>query len=422
MAGEFALGGAVERVRRALGGGHPELASVFLSTGAAEGLARRLARMRGAAMKLGQLLSLEGDQLLPAEFADALAVLRASADAMPASQVRRVLGREYGKGWEARFRRFDFEPVAAASIGQVHRALTVDGRDLALKIQYPGVAGSIDDDVDNLATFLRLARVLPLDLDVDALASEAKRQLRREADYRTEAANLRRYAALVADEPAVRLPGVHDDLSTTRILALDFLEGEPIEALGDHRQTERDALGALLHRLVLRELFEFHFMQTDPNFANYRLETASGRLVLFDFGAAQEVPAALAARYARLFRAALARDREGLLAASLELGFARAGDPPHRVQGLLDLILLVCEPLRHHGVYDFARSDLASRARDAGFELAFGRGFLRPPPPETLFLHRKLAGTFFLCARLRARVDVRSVLEPFLARAAADGV
>jgi predicted unusual protein kinase regulating ubiquinone biosynthesis (AarF/ABC1/UbiB family) len=424
MAGEFALGGIAESAKRLVGRGAPPpepgasaIPGATMLTGeVARRLAERLSRLRGAAMKLGQLLSLQGDDLLPPEFAEALSILRASADSMPPAQVRRVLGREYGKGWEERFERFEFEPLAAASIGQVHLAVARDGRMLALKIQYPGVARSIESDVDNLASVLRVARILPVEVDVSGLVAEAKRQLRREADYFEEAANLKRYRALVADEPRVRVPAVHDDLTTRRILAMDYVTGRPIEELRspDVPQAERDALGTLLHRLVLRELFEFRFMQTDPNFANYLYEPASGQVALLDFGAAGELAGTLVEGYRALFRAAVARDREALHAAALAIGFAREDDRPDRREGLLDLILLVCEPLRHRGVYDFGRSDLAARTRDAGFELAFGRGFLRPPPPETIFLHRKLAGTFFLCARIRARVDAAALLAPYL--------
>jgi aarF domain-containing kinase len=126
------------------------------------------ARLRGAAMKIGQLVSMQGEDILPAEFAQALAVLRSQAAPMPPQQLRRVLGREYGSGWERRFAAFDHEPVAAASIGQVHRATTTDGRELALKIQYPGVARSIASDVDNVAALLRMFNLLPIVLDVAA--------------------------------------------------------------------------------------------------------------------------------------------------------------------------------------------------------------------------------------------------------------
>ncbi len=416
MAGEFAAGGLAERARRLAGRGASEAASVFLTAANARRLAQRLARMRGAAMKLGQLLSLEGEDTLPPEFAEALALLRASADTMPPSQVRRALGREYRKGWEARFRCFDFEPIAAASIGQVHAAVAADGRELALKIQYPGVARSIDDDVDNLAAVLRLTRILPVNLDVSGIVAEAKRQLRQEADYLAEADNLRRYAKLVSDEPRVFVPRVHDDLTTPRILAMDRVRGLPIEDLRgpEHPQELRDRVGEILQRLLFRELFEFGFMQTDPNFANYLLEPDTGRIALLDLGAAREIEPRLSALYARLFRAALGEDRDRLLEAADAIGFVPAEARLDQVRGLLDLILLVCEPLRKGGLYDFGASDLALRAREAGFELAFARGFLHAPPPATIFLHRKLAGTFFLCARIRARADARGLIEPFL--------
>jgi predicted unusual protein kinase regulating ubiquinone biosynthesis (AarF/ABC1/UbiB family) len=387
MAGELAAGSLVAGVRRVAGAGPADAASAVLSGANARRLARRLSQLRGAAMKLGQLLSLEGADVLPPEFAEALAVLRAAADTMPASQVRRVLGREYGKGWEARFRELDLEPLAAASIGQVHAATTLDGRRLALKIQYPGVARSIESDVNNVAALLRMARLLPVELDVSGIVAEAKRQLGQEADYLCEAASLRRYAGLVADEPAFFVPRVHDDLTTRRILAMDLVEGRPLESLAATGVTHerRDAAGRLLERLVFRELFEFRFMQTDPNFANYLLEEVggreTGRIALLDFGSAREFPAEFTARYARICRAIVAGEREAVRQAAVEIGYLDAAEKPDRARGVVDLILLVCEPLRHRGVY----------------------------------LHRKLVGSFLLCARIGARVDVQSLITPFLA-------
>jgi predicted unusual protein kinase regulating ubiquinone biosynthesis (AarF/ABC1/UbiB family) len=423
LAAGLAAGGLVEGARRAFGAGASAAAtaSALLSPGNAERLARRLSQMRGAAMKLGQLLSLESADILPPEFAEALAALRASADTMPASQLRRVLGREYGRGWEARFARFELEPIAAASIGQVHAVRTPDGRELALKIQYPGVARSIDSDVDNVAALLHMARILPVEIDVSGIVAEAKRQLRQEADYLAEAASLRRYRALVADEPGLWVPGVHDDLTTRRVLAMDFARGLPIEELGGEGtpQARRDALGTLLQRLMFREIFEFRFVQTDPNFANYLVEPESGRLLLLDFGATREYDARFVAHYADLCRGVIAGDRRAVLDAAVAIGYLRQDDPAERLRAAVDLMFLVCEPLKHVGRYDFARSTLAARARDAGFDLAFRQGFLRAPPAETVFLHRKLVGTFLLSARIRARVDVRALIEPLINRAAA---
>jgi len=418
MAGELATRSMAAGARSLLSGHPSEAAEAILSAANAEKLARRLSRMRGAAMKLGQLLSLETEDVLPAEFARALAVLRDAADSMPASQVRRVLGREYGKGWETRFRHFDMEPIASASIGQVHEAVAADGRELALKIQYPGVARSIDSDVDNVATLLRLSRLLPVEIDVSGIIAEAKRQLKQEADYLLEAESLGRYRELVADEPRLVVPRAHADLTTKRVLAMDRLRGLPIEELAgaDVPQARRDAAGCLLEKLVLRELFEFRFMQTDPNFANYLIDPADDRIGLLDFGSAREFAPEFSARYARLCRAVVAGDRAGVRAAAESIGYLPAGEREDRAEGVVDLILLFCEPFRHAGPYDFAGSNLAARARDLGFDLMFRRGFLHAPPPETVFLHRKLVGSFLLCARIHARFDVRALLGPILER------
>lgn len=417
MAGEVALGGAAESVRRLARGGEAQ-ANAFLTGSNAERLARRLSTLRGAAMKLGQLLSMEGDDLLPAEFSDALSVLRADADAMPERQLRSILAGTYGDDWERRFRDFDFEPIAAASIGQVHAATSADGRELALKIQYPGVSLSIDSDVDNLAAALRLARILPGDVDFSEIVAEAKRLLHDESNYQLEAEHLRRYGELLADEHQVLVPGVHADLTTRNILAMDYVPGLPLEDLcgPEHAQEDRDRMGSLLLEFLLRELFEFRFVQSDPNFANFLL-LPDGRLGLLDLGAAREVPVALAQDYANLCRAALDDDRPALERAAREMGFLTGEEGPTRTAAFVALLSLAGEPLRETGIYDFGDTDLPTRAREAGMGLVFKHGFLRPPPAETLFVQRKLGGTFLLCARLRARVDVRTLIESALSRA-----
>jgi len=415
LAGRMALGGAAERARR-LGGLAPNAGHVLLTSANARRLVSCLSSMRGAAMKLGQLLSLEAEDLLTPEVAEALASLRDEASAMPPAQLRGVLRENWGEAWESRFREFDFDPIAAASIGQVHAAQTADGRELALKIQYPGVARSIESDVDNLATALRLAKILPGDADFGPLIEEAKRQLRNEANYRLEAEHLRRYARLLAGEPDVRVPRVHDDLSTESILAMDRLLGVPLEDLcgPEYSDEQRDRAAALLLRLVLREFFEFHFVQSDPNFANYLL-LRDGRIGLVDLGAGYEACSILCQRYARMFRASIDGDRAALRAVAEQIGFLAPTDDPAAADAVLDLIALATEPFRHEGPYDFAKSELAARARGASMSLVFEHRLWRPPPAATLFLQRKLGGTFLLCARLRARVDARALLEDALA-------
>jgi len=217
LAGEVAIGGLTEAAKRMTGTGTADN-SVFVTATNARKLAERLSNMRGAAMKLGQLLSLEGQDFLPAEVADALSILRAEGDSMPEAQLRKVLARNYGKQWERRFLTFGMDPIAAASIGQVHHAIAADGRELALKIQYPGVDQSIESDVDNMASILKLSRLLPGKVDISGIIAEAKRQLRQECDYKAEARHLRRYAEMLGDEPGVVIPRVYDDLTTAHIL------------------------------------------------------------------------------------------------------------------------------------------------------------------------------------------------------------
>ena len=416
-AGELAMGAAAEGLKRLAHGQAPNFANALFSAESAKRLATRLSRLRGAAMKLGQLLSLQGEDMLPREFAQALSILRSQAAPMPAEQVRRVLAREYGKGWEKRFTHFEWEPVAAASIGQVHRATTRDGRELALKIQYPGVARSISSDVDNVAVLLRLFNILPFGIDVKATVKEAKRQLQQEADYEAEARFLEGYAKLVADEPDLLVPRVHLDLTTPRIMAMDYMMGAPLETVRDEPPARRNAVGTLLERLLFRELFEFRVMQTDPNFANYLYQHATGRVVLLDFGATRHFDDAFVAAYARITRAVVDGDKARIGREAVNIGYVAAEDGPERVKAAVDVILLVCEPLRHKGVYDFPASDLPARARDLGYDLALRRALVRAPPPETMFLHRKLMGSFLLLARIGARVDARSLVLQSLKKA-----
>lgn len=416
MAGELVIGGMIEGVRRAGSASVEGAPNPMLNARTAKRIAERLSHMRGAAMKLGQLFSLEGPDFLPPDFVAALAMLRAGADPMPRTQLRRVLGREYGSGWEARFQRFDFDPIAAASIGQVHYAVAADGREVALKIQYPGVAQSIDSDVENVTGLLRLLKLLPSTLDVRETVAEAKRQLHQEADYIKEAELLQRYSRLVADEPRLRVPQVHMDLTTKRILAMDFVDGEPLEVLAndDTPQGRRDAMGRVLMRLLFRELFEFRFMQTDPNFANYLYDPAENQIVLLDFGSVRRFESRFVARFLRLCKAIIANDRPAVRRYATDIGYIQRDDPEHIVAQGVELIMLVCEPLRHRGVYDFAQSNLPQRAREAGFDLLLSGDTLRAPPPETLFLHRKLAGSFLILARIGARVNVHNLISPFL--------
>ena len=415
--GELAIGGAAESIRRLASKKPNDAYNVLLTAANAKKLASRLAGMRGAAMKMGQILSMESADFLPREFSDALAILRDSADTMPLSQIKRVMGREYGKGWQKLFVDFNYEPIAAASIGQVHRVFTEDGRDLALKIQYPGVAKSINSDVDNMAMLMRLINLLPVEIDISGIVKEAKRQLHQEADYIVEAQYLRDYRKLVEDEPRFVVPGVHDDLTTKRILAMDYIEGVPLESLGEDgvAQELKNSVGALLQHLMFRELIEFRTMQSDPNFANYLYQPDTDRVVLLDFGSTVSFEEKFTQRYAQIARAMIDKDDVTLRHLAEKMGYINPGNSDEYVERILNLIRLVSEPVIKGGIYDFGTSDVFARGRDAGLEMFFeDMSEYRVPPPETMFLHRKLVGSFMLCSRIGARVDVQKLITPFL--------
>ena len=156
--------------------------------------------------------------------------MRDDARHMPPKQLQSVLNAEWGPGWYSRFALFDVRPFAAASIGQVHRAVTHEGQDLAIKVQYPGVRASIDSDVDNVATLMRLPGLLPRGMDISPLLTEAKRQLHAEADYLAQAQHLARFAALLQGSDKFVLPALHTDLCTPQVLAMTYVESAPLES------------------------------------------------------------------------------------------------------------------------------------------------------------------------------------------------
>ena len=414
LAGKIAGGMIAEGLRQAARGNLPRPSDLVLTPANAHRVAEKLSELRGAAMKVGQLLSMDAGDILPAELAELLARLRADARPMPMSEVVAVMRQSLGEGWERQFKRFSFTPMAAASIGQVHAAQSQSGRRLAIKVQYPGIAQSIDSDVDNVATLLKISRLLPSELDLQPLLQEAKHQLQQEADYLHEAENLRRFAVLLEDAPEFLVPGVDADLTRENILAMDFLEGEPIESLSTATQTTRDRVAGMLLELLFRELFEFSMVQTDPNFANFLYNARTGQLGLLDFGATRHYSETVTEAYRRLLGAALREDRLAMLESAETIGYFREDIHARQRAAVTELFILATEPARTRGRFDFGSSDLAVRIRDAGMALSFDQGYWHTPPADAVFLHRKLGGLYLLAARLRAKVDVSAILEPHL--------
>lgn len=409
IAGGVAAGG----LRALVQGKRPDMASLLMTPANGLRVTQGLSHLRGAALKLGQMLSMESGAVLPEELTAILARMRDDAQPMPPKQLQGVLNAEWGAGWYGRFQRFDVRPFAAASIGQVHRAVLPGGRMLAIKVQYPGVRDSIDSDVDNMASLMRLPGLLPRGMDLAPLMAEAKRQLHGEADYLAEAQHLCRFRALLAGSPDFVLPELEPDLCTPQVLAMSYVESTPIESLTTAPQATRDRVAAALIDLVLRELFEFGAMQTDPNLANYRFDPKTGRIVLLDFGAVQPIAPSLTADFRRLLGVALDGDPAAINKAMLQIGYFAPETAPHHQDLIQSLFDMSMAPLRQEMPFDFGQSDLLERLRDRGLTLGTERDLSHVPPAATLFLHRKIAGTYLMAAKLGARVALRPMVEHY---------
>ncbi|MEY4872582.1 MAG: hypothetical protein RLZZ563_1912, partial [Pseudomonadota bacterium] len=223
------------------------------------------------------------------------------------------------------------------------------------------------------------------------------------------------FGALLAGRAGFAVPVPQDDLSGGEVLAMDYLDSQPIESLETAPQALRDDVAARLIGLVLEELFDFNMMQTDPNFANFRYAAETGRIVLLDFGATRSFGTGLAGRLRDVVQAGMAGEHGQMLAAMTAMGYLPSDLAEGHRRAVLELADLAFGPLRAGGVYDFAARDLVVELRDRGMALGMDRDLWHVPPPEVLFLHRKFGGLYLLAARLRAKVDLDAVLQPYFA-------
>lgn len=412
------LGGAVtESFSRAMGGsGGGSQGSVMLSPANMERLVSRLSRMRGAALKMGQMMSFQDAKMLPGPIHEVLQRVQDRADYMPSYQRDKVLVANLGANWRELFAEFEERPIAAASIGQVHKGkLASNGQPVAVKIQFPGVADSINSDLDNLGILLTATKLLPKGLYLNKTIDNARTELGWECDYTREAECLTRFKELMKDEEAVfRVPSVYTEASGPQVLTMDFMEGTAVTRIATFTQAQRDWIGTQILRLCLREITEFRFMQTDPNWTNFLYNEDTGRLELLDFGASREYPAAFVELYVRLLEAASRSDRGGVKALSEELGYLTGLESKTMLDAHIGSVLTLAEPFTEAApeVYDFEDQTITERVK--GFIPVMLKERLAPPPEETYSLHRKLSGAFLLCARLGSKVACRELFKESL--------
>lgn len=382
-----------------------------------ERLVAKLSKMRGAALKLGQMVSFQDIKMLPPALVEVLQRVQDSADYMPASQRDKVIARDLGSDWRNLFRSFEEKPMAAASIGQVHGAELKSGQPVAVKVQYPGVADSISSDLNNLSLLLHATKLLPKGLYLDKTIANARTELAWECDYLREAEAAKRFHELLSDDTEVfTVPKIIDEASGKQVLTMERMEGIAVTKIKSFTQEQRDWIGSQILRLCLREIMEFKYMQTDPNWTNFLYNRESNKLELLDFGASRDYPDKFVTLYTGVLNAASRRDRKGCEELSIELGYLTGYESKTMVNAHIDSVMTLAEPFMDFAPdeYDFRDQTITDRVR--GFIPTMLRERLAPPPEETYSLHRKLSGAFLLCARLGSKVRCKELFQQALAK------
>jgi len=381
---------------------------------------RVLGELKGGALKAGQLLSTV-EALFPADpeqsWRQALTSLQESNPGIPWSDAEAVLRRELGARWRDLFEEFDEQPAAAASIGQVHRAVWREsGLDVAVKVQYPGVREAILSDVRAFSVASRAAALVARGVAMPPLVTELRTRLLEELDYRREAANQRRFAVVYPHDHGGEGEAVVPRVvrATSRVLVQGWLDGVPLARVATGgTQAQRDRLGELYQRFLLSGPARCGLLHTDPHPGNFRL-LDDGRLGVLDFGSCLELPGGLPRTFGRLITALLAGGDDDVLRALREEGLVRPG-ARLEVAKLRDYLAPFSEPARHerfHYTRDWLKGQFArvNDPRNPEFAVALQLTI----PPDQLFTHRVWLGIVGVLAQLDAEVPVRPELRRWL--------
>jgi predicted unusual protein kinase regulating ubiquinone biosynthesis (AarF/ABC1/UbiB family) len=349
-------------------------------------------QLRGAFMKLIQMLSTRTD-LLPVEAIDILKTTQSSVPPMDYKLIAQQLRCELGKPPEQLFASFETEAFAAASLGQVHRARLKNGTEVAVKIQYPGVATTVENDLGNLKLLLRTLQAVAGDLmrqkiDTKSIYAELEERLREELDYVIEARNINEFRHLLADEADVMIPQVIKEFSTRRVLTMTYVDGYRLsDIFGEHADLElRTWVARKYYRLIWRQILEFGVLHTDPQPGNY-LVTYHPRFGILDFGSVRHFSETIRRASLQLAQGMLAGDDKSVGAALLKLGYLDRGQDP---APLIKVIYVLFEPVIIDRVYHPDEYDAVAKAAEVG-EMAFAHKLYKSPR-HSIFLLRALIG------------------------------
>lgn len=400
--------------KQILSGQRPSLTQSLMNVDNAISITKRLAHMRGAAMKLGQLLSMDAGELLPVEWEPILSRLRQEADPMPKAQLLKTLESSWSKDWHQQFSYFSYAPIASASIGQVHRATLKDGRQLAIKVQYPGVRKSIDSDIDNVMSLLKLSGLLPKHIDLTSLLAEAKAQLKNEANYLQEAKFLNAYRANLRNDPRFIVPFVVDELTDENVLTMEYIEGSPITDISTMSTSVVDLVCTQLMHLTYQELFTHKLMQSDPNFANFLYQSDTKKIVLLDFGACRKISQHTSMHYLAMADAMQRQDTNDMRSALYSLGLVDNYMSAEAIETVLKACFEASDCLQSDTGYNLKQQQLIKRIQEISMPLVTDKTAAVSPIFEVALVNRKITGIILLANKLGATLDFKIILAPYL--------
>lgn len=396
----------------------------------AQYLVGELGKLKGSVVKIGQMLALYGETILPKEIVEALHTLDAQTAELSWSSIYKAIYGELGE--HINELEIDPVPIGTASLAQVHKAtIKATGEQVVLKVQYPKIAGAIDSDLSLFKHLLKLTNIVPQTQALDDWFGEIQSLLHAEVDYQKEADTTEQFYAYLANDDRYVVPCIRRDYSTSRLLCMSFEQGialtDPI--LHTLSQNRRNAIGQAAIEIVIKELFVWGQMQTDPNFGNYLIridDTGVDKLVLLDFGAVKSFDTPLITIAQNLIKAGYAQNKSAMMAAMTHHRFFDTMSDTVK-SNMADVFLIASEPFanpdilkvvdHHHldekGRYRWATSDLYNRAVKHAKQSMQSREF-NMPPKEMMFISRKFIGAYALLSSLDARTNANQLIKPYL--------